>query len=469
MEVHGFLAPETYPLLQKLHEFFPDFSQEIILQALRMSHNNLEVASEILLEMQDIQTQQEHVQPQPKEVPVKPPVQPQHFAAPAPRLLKSSLKLQTKIFKQFPAVPVEIIGKLMAELNYDLVKIVSYLIPIYGLPKHGKYRKCINRLSQFYPDLDLEVIASLLIDAKFKPQDVKFALAGSPDKQRKIELRTKRQANKLSKWFPEVTADEARHVLEDNQLDFNKALAVLKARNSPEEKAKAVHKRLLELYGAGEAELLEEIAQQSGFDLQQCLRICTEIFGPPGVERGPEPLSKCNLRNVPSLPQAVETDAGYLNDQEFEDKQREMETLKLAFKDSALQSKELRKAGRKEEAKYLSQESKMLKTRHNQIYKEIFEETFRRNNLRRTINTLDLHGLRPDEAMTVLESYLDVMQAMVRDQGLREFKLLIITGWGRHNPNHRSILKEKTHSTLVRKRLNFYEFNRGSYEVVLNA
>lgn len=453
MKVKGFLGntETTLRLTEELQDYFPDIDQDTIMQVLFDSGNDLAIASGRLQDIEDQMEQGERAEAQPVV----------HFS-------KKELKLRKKLDKLFPSATCEIVNDAIAEYGNEMTKIVCKLVPICGLPMAGKYRKIYNQLKLLYPELDNDTVVLLLIETGFDVNQINEELLRDPAKRHRSDLRTVRHIKQLQKRFPNIIEEEIRGVLELCGLDYNKALATLKASksNTNEERARTLHKRLLDLYGSQNSETLLDIARAAEYDLKTALKVCTELFGPPNHNIGTQPLSHHNLRS--SIKQGNEPEIGFMPDREFADKKFEMDALRVHFKELDLRAKDLRDAGFREEAKVVADESKIAKRKHNLAYKEIYEETFRRNNLRKDINSLDLHGLKPEEAIAILDSYFDVMETVVRDQGLTDYKLTIITGWGRHNVSQTSILKTKAAQLMMRRKMCFYEHNKGSYEVVLN-
>jgi DNA-nicking Smr family endonuclease len=440
----------TFSLAQYLHDYLPTTTFEQVVQALIDADNDLSQACSRLNQL------------------LQPPPQRREEVK---TYSKQQSKFRIKLGKLYPKLTADEVDQVVQECGSDLTAVVCLVAPEHGIPERGKYRKVYNKLHQTYPDLESEVLLALLIDAKFNLKDVLSALMEDPIKQSKIKQRATRQVNKLASWFPKEDPEQIKALFEEAEFDFNKALSVLRERqsNSPEERSKALHKRLIELYANVEPDVLLEILCTAELDLLRALDICTEVFGAPGTTEVAVPIAEQDLRRCPAIAPVADTAVGFMSEQEFTHKQHEMEALKQHFTRLNIHAKDLRRTGAKAEAKVLAQEAKDAKARHNMIYKEIYEETFRRNNLRKEINQVDLHGLKPEEAMIVLERHLEVMQEMVREQRLREFKILVITGWGKHNANHRSVLKEMTAQLLSRKRMRFYEHNKGSYEVILTS
>jgi DNA-nicking Smr family endonuclease len=430
----------TLRLAEELHEFYPTIAKETIIQVLISTANDV---SETSSRLQEIEDQQENEGTAPDEAPIS----------------SEEIAIRRKLDRQFPSVGMDVINQTILENGLDLQAIVLSLVPLHGLPVRGKYRNSFDRMLLMYPELGHTTLLSMMLEAKFSEAELHSALLNCPVKTTRVS----RHVKKLMKKFPDLEEEQIRATLQAKLFDYNRTLLALEARkvNSASHRTHVLQRRLMELYGKEQAEVLEEIIQASEVDIFKAMHLCSEVFGPPGGVDTAQPDSTAE--------QTPDDDREATRDDEYDDIQERMEALSETIKELAVKAKDLTEAGLLAEAKSARRQAKQARKEHDVLYREVYEETFRRNNLRRDINSVDLHGLKLDEAMTVLERYLVVMQELVSSEGIPEHKVTVITGWGRHNISKKSVLKERAAEMMAARRLCFYELNKGSYEVVLRA
>jgi hypothetical protein len=80
---------------------------------------------------------------------------------------------------------------------------------------------------------------------------------------------------------------------------------------------------------------------------------------------------------------------------------------------------------------------------------------------------LDLHGKSLVEGMTILLEYLKLGRQIVAITA-GQVKVLVITGWGKHNPNGKSKMKQQTKAHLDKMRIKYSMVSKGCFRISLN-
>lgn len=115
-----------------------------------------------------------------------------------------------------------------------------------------------------------------------------------------------------------------------------------------------------------------------------------------------------------------------------------------------------------QQAKKLSEEGRKHQAIFEDLYLRTFRETFRRANVSGdTLTCIDLHGLRVQEALDILDECLERASANAQMTGVPSAKLEVITGRGVHSVRNIPILKPAVENHLREKGMRFSELEGG--------
>jgi len=125
-------------------------------------------------------------------------------------------------------------------------------------------------------------------------------------------------------------------------------------------------------------------------------------------------------------------------------------------------------AGNMQSAKKLSQEGKVYQQLFKDLKDETSEETFRRVNSHNDDFKIDLHGLRVDYAIHILDERLESIKRGMPREGVRSQHVEVVTGKGLNSFNRVPKIKPAVVKFLNEKGISFRE-NEGSITVYLTS
>lgn len=207
-----------------------------------------------------------------------------------------------------------------------------------------------------------------------------------------------------------------------------------------------------------------------GEHLEDTINYLKEVFpGTYAEERAPASDSRREDRPA-SLPVAVaepEPEESYvslqkISDREYEHMKEQMQYQRQLMELCFQTASKMAAAHTWQQAKKLSDEGRKHQLIFEDLYRKTFRETFRRANLSGdSLSSIDLHGLRVQEALDILDEYIDRVGAHARMNGLANAKLEVITGRGVHSVRNIPILKPAVEKHLRAIGLRYSELEGG--------
>lgn len=223
-------------------------------------------------------------------------------------------------------------------------------------------------------------------------------------------------------------------------------------------------KKLQLLFPTTDSEMIKSVFFQTGDNFTITVNTLKE-YGFAQAREVAEPRAEVRVAEPQSPVQDSEPESlspQRLSDREYqramEEMQRQRQLMELYFQTAS----KMAAAHTWQQAKKLSDEGRKHQQRFEDLYRKTFRETFRRTNEKGDGRTsIDLHGLRVQEALDILDEYLDHAMASARMNGSQSAKLEVITGRGVHSVRNIPILKPAVEKHLRELGHRFSELEGG--------
>lgn len=206
-----------------------------------------------------------------------------------------------------------------------------------------------------------------------------------------------------------------------------------------------------------------------GESLDETAAYLREVF-PGTFAEVREPIAEVRREERPAVAPVVdapEEDEAYvslqkISDREYqhlkEEMQHQRQLMELCFQTAS----KMAAARTWAQAKKLSEEGRKHQLLFEDLYRKTFRETFRRANANGdSLTSIDLHGLRVQEALDILDEYLERANAQAQMTGVANAKLEVITGRGVHSVRNIPILKPAVDKHLRERGLRYSELEGG--------